>query len=224
MGTWSKRSKTVKTLTRLETRQSNPSHAYDKTKSSALPFQTYDEEFAKVASYEGLLKSLSQRGFKRSWRPYKPKSNTDEIFMSTCSKILTQRVDASNLAEIEVNGLEKVKILSSLAEEFGGHRVPNSMLHTMTNLERIFQFYNVEVTKQSPYDLLDEGINNETLPQNLHVQLEPVRFDPANATNKLGRETAFPNQSTILVNVEARKKWQNYKAEGSPYKNSHDFD
>ena len=82
----------------------------------------------------------------------------------------------------------------------------------------------------SPYDRLELGVQNELLPQNLHVQLEPVRFDPDTASNDLGRISAYPKHSTILVTPEAQKKWKpfipkdSYGVPQSPYKNSKDED
>ena len=78
----------------------------------------------------------------------------------------------------------------------------------------------------SPYDRLELGVQTEILPQNLHVQVEPVRFDPDTSSNDLGRITAYPKHSTILVTPEAQKKWKSYTPKNSfgvpqsPYKNS----
>ena len=52
------------------------------------------------------------------------------------------------------------------------------------------------------------------------VQIEPLRFDPTTSTSDLGKISAFPRSSTILVSPEARKKWKPFKAKHSPYRNS----
>ena len=187
-------------------------------------FHSYDEEFAKVTSFENQLQSLSQRGFQRAWKPYKPPSNMEVIFASACQKILGNEWQAvsKDFSKKTLAGTEKVRLLSYLTEVFSGHRVPNSMLHTMTTMDKVFSFYSTEVNHMSPYDHLEAGVKRGTLPQNLYVQLEPVRFDPVNATHDLGRVTAFPGDSTIMVTPESRKKWKDRKAKKSPYRNSED--
>lgn len=187
-----------------------------------LPFMTYDEEFAKITTFENQLKSLEQRGFQRSWRPFKPPKGMEASFVKTCERHFGKdwEILAKDFSRVKLSGEKKAGLLAALAEEFRGHRVPNSMLHTMTTLDKVFSFYSTEVTDQSPYDKLEAGVLRGQLPQNLHVQIEPLRFDPTTSTSDLGKISAFPRSSTILVSPEARKKWKPFKAKHSPYRNS----
>ncbi len=58
------------------------------------------------------------------------------------------------------------------------------------------------------------------LPPNLHVQLDPLRFDP-NSEGEFS-VTAFPGQSTVMVTPEARKKYKDYvPEERHPWINSY---
>jgi len=190
------------------------------------PFMAYDEEFAKVTSFENQLKSLSQRGFQRSWRPFTPPKNMESNFVKACDKCFGKEWEtmSKDFSQIKISGKTKAQLLALLAEEFKGHRVPNSLLHTMTSLDKVFSFYSTPVSEQSPYDKLEAGVQSGALPQNLHVQIEPLRFDPTTSTSDLGKITAFPRHSTLLVSPESRKKWKPYKAKHSPYKNSKNDD
>ena len=181
----------------------------------------YDEVFAKVTSFEQQMQSLQQRGFQRPWRAYNPPKNMENIFVKTCEEVLGNEKDLPNFSKVYLDDAEqKVALLGRLTTAFGGHRIPNSMLHTMTTLDKVFTFYSAEVTNQSPYDKLEDGVRHGRLPQNLSIQKEPLRFDPENATSDLGRVTAFPRSSTILVSPEARKKWKPLKAKHDPWQNS----
>ena len=123
-----------------------------------------------------------------------------------------------------ISGSEKVQLLASLAEHLDGHRVPNSLLHTMTTLDKVLTFYSTNVDMLSPYDRLEQGVRCGALPANLTVQLEPLRFDPSQATQSIGRVTAFPRSSTILSTPEAKKKFSPVIAKRPPWKNSENDD
>jgi len=193
-------------------------------------YSNYDEEFAKVTSFESQMQSLKFRGFQRPYRQYIPGQDMERKFIQTCQEVLGKDVVGDDLTKVKLEGIEKCSILSALAEKFDDHRVPNSLIHTMTTLDKVFTFYSTSVDMLSPYDRLELGVQNELLPQNLHVQVEPVRFDPDTASNDLGRITAYSKHSTILVTPEAQKKWKPFTPKDSfgvpqsPYKNSKDDD
>jgi len=190
------------------------------------PFMAYDEEFAKVTTFENQLASLNLRGFQRSWRPFQPPKNMESKFVTACEKCFGKEWEklGKDLSQIRISGETKAQLLAALAEEFKGHRVPNSLLHTMTSVDKVLSFYSTPVSDQSPYDKLEAGVQRGDLPQNLHVQIEPLRFDPTTSTSDLGKISAFPRHSTILVSPESRKKWKPFKAKRSPYKNSENDD
>ena len=186
--------------------------------------KSYDEEFAKVTDFESQLKSLQLRGFQRPLRKYVVPDNIEERFVSICQSVLGLGPGASDLSQIKISGSQKVQLLASLAENLNGHRVPNSLLHTMTTLDKVLTFYSTSVDMLSPYDRLEQGVRSGVLPANLTVQLEPLRFDPSQATHELGRITAFPRSSTILSTPEAKKKWSPVIAKRAPWKNSENDD
>ena len=187
--------------------------------------RSYDEDFAQVTNFESLMASLQLRGFQRPLRKYSVPSDVDERFASICQKVLSLTPGGkTNLNEVKIEGVIKTQLLASLAEAFGGHRLPNSLLHTMTSLDKVLTFYSTGVDMLSPYDRLELGVRSGSLPANLTVQLEPLRFDPSTATSEIGRVTAFPRSSTILSTPEAKKKWDPVKAKHSPWRNSENDD
>lgn len=191
-----------------------------------MPFMAYDEEFAKVTTFEKQLLSLSLRGFQRSWRPFTPPKNMESTFVKACEKCFGKEWETlrKDFSQIKISDETKAQLLATLAEEFKGHRVPNSLLHTMTSLDKVLSFYSTPVSEESPYDKLEAGVQRGDLPQNLHVQIEPYRFDPTTATSDLGKISAFPRNSSLLVTPESRKKWKPVMAKRSLYKNSKDDD
>ena len=145
----------------------------------------------------------------------------EKRFAQVCQKVLALP-NSSNLTQVKLEGASKVQLLACLAESFGGHRVPNSLLHTMTSLDKVLTFYCTKVDMLSPYDRLEQGVRSGDLPPNLTVQLEPLRFDPESSPSKqdVGRITAFPRSSTILSTPEAQKKWKPVSAKHPPWRNS----
>ena len=65
----------------------------------------------------------------------------EKKFIQTCQEVLGQDVVGDDMTKVNLEGVEKVSILSALAETFDGHRVPNSLIHTMTTLDKVFTFY-----------------------------------------------------------------------------------
>ena len=197
---------------------------------TVLISQQMDEEFAKVTSFENQLASLQQRGFQRPLRKYSVPIDVEERFAKVCQDVLALETGNLNhptdLTKIRIEGASKIQLLACLAESFSGHRVPNSLLHTMTSLDKVLTFYSTRVDMLSPYDRLEQGVRSGELPNNLTVQVEPLRFDPDSSASKLdvNRISAFPRSSTILSTPEARKKWKSVTAKHSPWRNSENDD
>lgn len=180
-------------------------------------FTQLDQEFGNITKFESQMQSLQLRGFQRPYKPYKAPHDVEERFFKVCSKILGLE-NKSDLSQVKLEGNAKADLLGWLTKEFDGHRVPNSMIHTMNSLDKVFTFYSLDVDQLSPYDRLEAGVRQGVLPQNLHVQLEPHRFDPENATSDMDKITAFPRSSSIMVSPEARKKWKDVIAKYPPWR------
>lgn len=127
-------------------------------------------------------------------------------------------ISAISLESSEVN---KGRLLLSMERAFDGHTVPNSMVHTMTTLDRLFHFYSTRVDMRTPYEKLHDDQGRGRLPPNLHVQRYAKRFDPDDdGDSEFDRITAFPTSSTIIVDPENRKKYRDRAAARPPWTNS----
>lgn len=184
---------------------------------------SYDTDFGKVTTMESLLESLQLRGFQRPLRAYNPPENLEATFANICHEVLGLDM-SSDLSKIPISGKAKADLLSKLADNFANHRVPNSMVHTMTTLDKVLMFYSTKVDMLSPYDRIAIGVERGDLPQNIHVQIDPIIFNPDTATTDLGRISAFPGKSKIFKTPEERKKWKSYVPAKSPWKNSRNDD
>ena len=69
----------------------------------------------------------------------------------------------------------KAELLKALHVELG-HLVHSSRLHEMTDLGRVFLFYQSEICVLNPYEALHRDQEAQLLPPNLVIQLEPHRF------------------------------------------------
>ncbi|XP_059087916.1 uncharacterized protein LOC131884227 isoform X2 [Tigriopus californicus] len=170
-------------------------------------FKSYDSSTEKLMSFERQLGSLAQRGFLRAFKPYQPPEDVEERFMSVCADVVPgfEPGQSQDISHIALDLPLKAKVLSALEREFQ-HKVPNSMIHTMTTLDHVFLFYNSRVDTRTPYEKLHESKEEGQLPPNLNIQLNPVRFNPDG--DHWSNITAFPGSNTIIVHPENRKKYK----------------
>ena len=82
------------------------------------------------------------------------------------------------------------------------HFIPNSDLTYINSVGDAAAFF---CTPQ--YDMTSyENLSKQDLPQNLHIQLEPLRFDPETDT-MFGGVSAFPEQETVVTSLKYRRKY-----------------
>lgn len=193
----------------------------------------YDEDFAKVTTFESQMESLSSKGFRRPYVPYSPPEEMERRFFEACSRVLPPETLPNNtdLSTIKLDkpleGRVKAKLLNAIAKELDGHFIPNSMLHEMVSLDKVLHFYSVEISQESSYDRLEAMSKKGELPPNLYIQKEHVRFDPeaaeeAGEEQDVARITAYPRSSTIVVHPENRKKHKDIIAKHQPWFNAED--
>jgi len=204
-------------------------HKYQLPPKAETPesFYQHDPGFQKVATFEGMMLSLSQRGFRRPYKSYTPPADLDEVFVATCAKTLPELSTGADLSKIRLEGDNKARVLNALSKAVGGHDVPNSLVHTIDSLDKALTFYSTPVDSATSYERMAAAQSRGELPPNLHVQVDPLRFNPEQAlaqgrTGLLNTVTAYPKSSTILSTPEARKRYGEnggYKAKGSPYIN-----
>jgi len=191
-------------------------------------FTEYDEEFAKVTTFESQLQSLKTRGFMRAVKGYSPPADVDDRFAAVCREALPGLESGVDLKAVRLDDdAEKARVLLALERAFGGHAVPNSLLHRIETLDHAFRYYSAPVDTRTPYEKLHAEQERGTLPPNLHVQPRAKRFDPfgeeTEGDSDLDRVTAFPGSNTIIVDPENRKRYKDlvWSAEyGGVWRNS----
>ncbi|XP_068629977.1 large ribosomal subunit protein mL50 [Battus philenor] len=152
---------------------------------------------------QAAAESLAARGFLRPNKPWDPPVNINETILKICT-------DNGLKPNSEFETLDvKFKVLKACFEKTG-HSVPNSLLHTIENVEDLQEFYDTPVDVLTPFDALKKM----ELPKNLHVQEDYVRFHPDKDTLFNGK-SAFPKSSTIVSGLKTRKKYEGYTAKRS---------
>merc|ERR1711879_537467 len=102
--------------------------------------------------------------------------NVKDAVISVASRIIESE-DVSLELKLDDRVL-KFNILTALMEEFD-HSIPNTELNVMNTLSDAVAFFSIPVSHKSPYDDMAENVNK---PKNLHIQLDPLRFDPETDT------------------------------------------
>ncbi|KAB7494282.1 39S ribosomal protein L50, mitochondrial [Armadillidium nasatum] len=159
-----------------------------------------DYDLAPNKKFDSICQSMSHRGYLRAQKPYTPPVNASSLITEICEKCNVEKSGTLSDREIKFN------VLKECAKEFD-HTVPNYMLHNITSVDDIFQFYQTPVSTIFPL----EEMKHMELPKNLHVLYDYVRFHPETDT-KFGGISAFPESSTIVSNLKSKKKYHGYKA------------
>ncbi|KAA0202092.1 hypothetical protein HAZT_HAZT008482 [Hyalella azteca] len=145
--------------------------------------------------------SLAARGYLRNQRSYTPPPDVAIRVQRLCEEIC-----GSTSAEFSSPDL-KFSVLKRCSKEFN-HTVPNSYLHSITNIDALVAFYSAPVDARVPLDRM----RDIDLPKNLHVIYNYTRFHPETDT-KFGGVTAFPGSSTLVTGLKTRKKYQGFRDE-----------
>ena len=82
------------------------------------------------------------------------------------------------------------------------HYIPNTALTSMETAGDAAAFFSTPVHDSSVY----EDLSTLDLPPNLHIQQEPVRFDPETDT-MFGGVSAFPGRPTVVTSLKYRRKY-----------------
>lgn len=82
------------------------------------------------------------------------------------------------------------------------HYVPNTDLNKINTVGDAVAFFSAPVRDSSSY----EDITKLDLPPNLHIQLEPLRFDPETDT-MYGGKTAFPGRPSKVISLKYQRKY-----------------
>ncbi|XP_071446898.1 large ribosomal subunit protein mL50 [Hetaerina americana] len=165
-----------------------------------------NEDFSATTKLKDNAIALASKGFLRSLKPYNPPDNAEQLMLSIGKKFFGSNLGKNSRIN---NSQEKFDILAECHRAFK-HSVPNSLLHTIVTFGDIAEFYQSPVTTTTP---LDE-MKVMTLPPNLHIQHDYVRFHP-DTDVMFGGVSAFPKSSTIVTGLKYKKKYKGYKAKTS---------
>ena len=94
-----------------------------------------------------------------------------------------------------------MQFLSRVMSEFD-HYIPNADLSSLQTVGDVVVFFSTPVRDTTLY----EDLSKLDLPPNLHIQMEPVRFDPETDT-MFGGVTAFPGRPTVISSLRFRRKY-----------------
>lgn len=143
--------------------------------------------------------------FIRSYKPYTPPENVTEAIHKICGSL--DLGHSSKLTELSI----KFELLQSCANTFGGHQVPNSILHEMRSVQDVIEFYSTPVDTTLPMDRIQ---NMPELPPNLHIQRDYVRYQP---DDPMFERSAFPKSSNLVSGIKTRRKYKGHEANRSWY-------
>ncbi|XP_060659963.1 large ribosomal subunit protein mL50 [Drosophila nasuta] len=160
----------------------------------------------KTNTLAAVAESISAKGFLRPNKPYAPVQDAAERVRAVATKLqLSNGGDQRKFSDLS----EKFKFLSACFEELQ-HSVPNSQVHELTTVGDVVAFYQQAVDTTVPLDAL----KRIELPENLHIQYEYLRFNPATDT-KFNGKTAFPKSSTLVTGLKYRGKYEGHEAKRS---------
>jgi len=103
------------------------------------------------------------------------------------------------------NPRTKYKLLTKLEKSLG-HDIPNFKLNEMKSLREVVDFFQTPIYETTAY----EDFSRVELPPNLHIQWEPVRFNPDTDTIHGGR-TAWPGKDNIVTSLKYKRKYESIK-------------
>ncbi|GFR71266.1 39S ribosomal protein L50, mitochondrial [Elysia marginata] len=161
------------------------------------------------------LNSLKKKTVGTSVRGYSPPPDVEEKVINTVSDVMAQQVDLSTKLD---DRLLKFKVLTRLMEELD-HTVPNTELSMMDTVGDVLTFFSSPVVDRSAY----EDLSKLNLPRNLHIQMEPVRFDPETDTFFDG-QTAFPGRPTVVTSLKYRRKYKGNSGESRNQRSITEFE
>ncbi|ROT65570.1 hypothetical protein C7M84_016433 [Penaeus vannamei] len=113
--------------------------------------------------------SLAARGYLRSQKSYNPPKDVETQVLQLCEKTLNSTEPKTTFGDAAT----KYKLLSECSKKLK-HKVPNSIMHKINNIEELMMFYKTPIDVTVPLDMM----KNMDLPKNLHVIYNYTRFHP----------------------------------------------
>ena len=154
-------------------------------------------------------------------RPYTPPSDIEQkiyrIANETIDNFKPEIRSNGNWQSIYLtNPLNKYNLLTRCMKECS-HTISNMTLNDIKTLEDVYEYFSTSVKDTNVLENLQQS---SELPQNVHIQLDAVRFTPETSSffNDLD---AFPKRSTKVIDLWYKKKYASYpKNEEDPFKDN----
>ncbi|XP_042859985.1 uncharacterized protein LOC122245916 [Penaeus japonicus] len=146
--------------------------------------------------------SLAARGYLRSQQSYNPPKDVENQVLQLCEKTLKSTDPKTTFGDAAT----KYKLLSECSKKLK-HRIPNSIMHNINNVEELMLFYKTPIDATVPLDMM----KNMDLPKNLHVIYNYTRFHPETDT-LFGGVSAFTKDSTVVSGLKTKKKYPGHTA------------
>jgi large subunit ribosomal protein L50 len=177
--------------------------SHNRVKPMKMPKKPLPNEMQKLGpQIESMAAKLNSKGYLRPFRGYNPPHDVQQQITS-----IAEGLNIKNNTKLSQQ--QKFQFLSACFTAFK-HSVPNSQLHEVSSLNDVIAFYQTPVDVTLPLD----PVNTVDLPENLHIQHEPLRFHPQTDT-MFGGKTAFPKSSTIVTGLKYKDKYKGHIAKKS---------
>ncbi|BFZ04447.1 hypothetical protein BsWGS_07486 [Bradybaena similaris] len=184
------------------------------------PEQESEVNVRKAGKYDGPLSMSRLESLKRKVsvyhiRGYKPPNDVEEKVVSVASAAVGTQVSPSFRLDDRVL---KFKVLTKLMVAFD-HGIPNNELSNMNTIQDVVNFFSTPVHDRSSFD----DMAKLNLPKNLHIQYEPIRFDPDTDTFFDGK-TAFPGRPTVVTDLKYCRKYKGNSGQSRNEKSVTEFE
>ncbi|CAL8093323.1 unnamed protein product [Calicophoron daubneyi] len=154
------------------------------------------------------LADSSQRDVIMKTKPYNPPEDTESRIKQLAIRIV-QAPPSNPSGYTFKSNAEKYKLFTACAKEFD-HPVLNSFLHELGSVDALIQYYLTPVCSPDVLQTLTDECSRDQLPPNLHIQTEPLRYNPA--TDTFFGCTAYPGRSTVVSSLAALRKHKGFRA------------
>ncbi|KAL8619085.1 hypothetical protein ACOMHN_019357 [Nucella lapillus] len=173
----------------------------DKEESAAAATEATSEETEVVVAPSSIAaaNTLRKREGLQTVRGYRPPGDVEGRMQRVVAQVCGNVADWTSI-RLD-NNRTKFKVLDAAMREFD-HYIPNSQLVGVRSVRDVVAFFSTPVRDTTTY----EDLSSLDLPPNLHLQMEPVRFDPKTDT-MFGGVSAFPKRPTVVSSLKFKRKY-----------------
>ncbi|XP_033747641.1 39S ribosomal protein L50, mitochondrial-like [Pecten maximus] len=152
-----------------------------------------------ITSLDG-LRSLKKRTGVNTKRGYTPPEDVEERIQRIADGIYGEQ---ENWKDTHLtNRAHKYKFLTETIKEFN-HNIPNMVLTNLDKVNDVVLHFSTEVMETSAL----EDISKLDLPENLHINLDYIKFNEKEDT-LFGGKTAYPGRPTIIHSIKHKRQYK----------------